>query len=899
MFIKTKSKLKTNKKLFKGVLICIAVFAAILFFADHLLNYSLPQVQEALGFFTPDHRISDSPLLRLSEDEYGWPPVVPPPPHEAKDMKNPSAMELYEVATGEVSLISSYDPSQWPIMPRSTSTPPFAGLLDPGQVIESVIGTDDRTRITATTVFPWRTICKLYMTAADGTHWVGSGAVIDGNHILTAGHCVYMHDHGGWVSSIKVIPGLNSSYMPYYYSWATYMRSYTGWTVGEDWNHDWAVVTLDRNIGNFVGWMGRITTTNLAWYLGNFNIAGYPCDLCGCVCLYHAYNSGCLASSYKHWYRMDTAGGMSGCPVWYLTGGNRYIATVHAYGVDGTGCNSGTRLNQDKYDRIFTWLNADPPIPDKADLIDDGQSYSGFSPTTVVPGQTSFHAWCDVRNIGTASSGGFYVAYYASTNTTITTADRFIGKDYVSSISPFAYGNSDWNGTYPSSPAIPNGQYYVGWIIDSDGDVSEFNEGNNTAYKTAYKLTICNIPATPSSITYPSSDCDGNFTVSWTTASGATSYELQRATNPSFTGATTVYNGSSTSYPQSGLGVGTYYYRVRAKNSCGSSGWRNGGAIVVSRPPSILKGITYPSSDCDGNFPVNWSAVSGATSYELQRATNPRFTGATTVYNGASTSYPQSGLGVGTYYYRVRAKNSCGSSGWRGGGAIVVSRPPGRFSYISPTDGATGVPIDADLDWSDSSYAIEYDVYFGTTSPPPKVTTVTSSSHDPGTLNFHTTYHWKIVAKNNCGETPGPEWHFTTSPEPTPCILPIICDETAAGEWTGECTSDHRPGRYAKYYTFSGSAGQEVVIDLTSSEDTYLYLIDPSGNVEAQDDDGGAGTNSRIARVLSSSGTYKIEATTYYSGKTGSFDLTLGCPPDIAYISTISYDESVSGDRKL
>jgi len=50
---------------------------------------------------------------------------------------------------------------------------------------------------------------------------------------------------------------------------------------------------------------------------------------------------------------------------------------------------------------------------------------------------------------------------------------------------------------------------------------------------------------------------------------------------------------------------------------------------------------------------------------------------------------------------------------------------------------------------------------------------------------------------------------------------------------------------------------------------------------------------------LSSSGTYKIEATTYYSGKTGSFDLTLGCPPDIAYISTISYDESVSGDRKL
>ena len=98
---------------------------------------------------------------------------------------------------------------------------------------------------------------------------------------------------------------------------------------------------------------------------------------------------------------------------------------------------NGTRLNNDKFDRIITWIDSDTPPTDRADLIDDGDYYAGFSPTTVCPGSTSFHVWSDVRNVGTASSGGFSVAYYASTNTTITTSDRLIGTDYVSSISPF------------------------------------------------------------------------------------------------------------------------------------------------------------------------------------------------------------------------------------------------------------------------------------------------------------------------------------------------------------------------------------------------------------------------------------------------------------------------------
>jgi len=62
------------------------------------------------------------------------------------------------------------------------------------------------------------------------------------------------------------------------------------------------------------------------------------------------------------------------------------------------------------------------------------------------------------------------------------------------------------------------------------------------------------------------------------------------------------------------------------------------------------------------------------------------------------------------------------------------------------------------------SDTITYDVYFGTTSPPPKVASNQSeTTYDPGTLEYNTTYYWQIVAWNELGESAeGPIWSFTT-----------------------------------------------------------------------------------------------------------------------------------------
>lgn len=109
------------------------------------------------------------------------------------------------------------------------------------------------------------------------------------------------------------------------------------------------------------------------------------------------------------------------------------------------------------------------------------------------------------------------------------------------------------------------------------------------------------------------------------------------------------------------------------------------------------------------------------------------------------------------------------------------------------------------------------------------------------------------------------------------CQSSISPNSSINGSWTSSCQSTHRSGRYARFYTFTLSSSSTVQIDLTSSVDSYLYLLNGSrttSSVLSLDDDGGGNNNARISRSLAA-GTYTIEATTYSSGRTGNFTLRI------------------------
>jgi len=96
---------------------------------------------------------------------------------------------------------------------------------------------------------------------------------------------------------------------------------------------------------------------------------------------------------------------------------------------------------------------------------------------------------------------------------------------------------------------------------------------------------------------------DGDYAASWNPAYLADTYTLQEATNANFIGAVTRYSGTSTSWSATDKAVGTYYYRVRATNSWGNSGWSNIEQTTVL-PPAGWQ--TIASQNFEGAFPGSW-----------------------------------------------------------------------------------------------------------------------------------------------------------------------------------------------------------------------------------------------------------------------------------------------------
>ena len=91
---------------------------------------------------------------------------------------------------------------------------------------------------------------------------------------------------------------------------------------------------------------------------------------------------------------------------------------------------------------------------------------------------------------------------------------------------------------------------------------------------------------------------------------------------------------------------------------------------------------------------------------------------------------------------------------------------------LSPADGAGSIGIDDDLSWSVGSFAASHDVYIGTEIPPAFAANIPvdalfmrdSTSFDPGTLEYGTTYYWQVDAVEADGTVrPGAVQSFTTT----------------------------------------------------------------------------------------------------------------------------------------
>jgi len=338
---------------------------------------------------------------------------------------------------------------------------------------------DDRVLVSNTSKFPFSSVVKIYVQAANGTLYIGSGAVIDEFHVLTVAHVAYIHDAGGWVTSMELVPGKKGAEEPYGSAYATHIRLYPEWINEARVEHDWALVTLDRSVGNLTGWMGIATYgSGNAIYSSEIYTAGYPGDLLFGEYMYNTTDDGDRADEYNHWFYLDTYGGQSGSAIWHVNATGEYIITILAYEyLNGVDRNFGTRINTQKYNQLATWLAQDTDPVKKPDFITiyAGSTLEAWS--TVFKKVTQFGIFTDVQNMGTIPAEEVKTSFYLSKDNNVTTSDYLLGSIYVTNLEPMESDNADWIGTVPRN--VPDGLYYMGWVNDPDNTIEEYNEDDN------------------------------------------------------------------------------------------------------------------------------------------------------------------------------------------------------------------------------------------------------------------------------------------------------------------------------------------------------------------------------------------------------------------------------------
>jgi hypothetical protein len=146
---------------------------------------------------------------------------------------------------------------------------------------------------------------------------------------------------------------------------------------------------------------------------------------------------------------------------------------------------------------------------------------------------------------------------------------------------------------------------------------------------------------------------------------------VERSPNGSTSWAQIATTGTNvTTYSNTGLTASTaYYYRVRAANTGGDSGYSNTANATTQSgivPPAAPGGLTATAASAS-QINLSWTDnANNETGFKVERSPNGSSSWAQIGTTGANvTTYSNTGLAAGTkYYYRVRATNSAGDSAY-------------------------------------------------------------------------------------------------------------------------------------------------------------------------------------------------------------------------------------------
>jgi hypothetical protein len=298
--------------------------------------------------------------------------------------------------------------------------------------------------------------------------------------------------------------------------------------------------------------------------------------------------------------------------------------------------------------------------------------------------------------------------------------------------------------------------------------------------------------------------------LTWNASTGATGYNAYRSDTAG--GTRTKTNSSlisGTSYTVTGLRQNTTYYFVVKAMDSGGLETVDSNQVSTSTPSAPLGSVAGPTlvagTATSTTVPLSWSAVSGATGYNLYYATSATGTQAqanTSPITG--TSYTVGSLTASTTYYFFG--NSIDSSGLEGSQSAAVSK-------------ATLAPPFCKL-WTSSVYA------HVTATPARGTTTGCASGHGCAIGSM------QDMGLNNVGTNvtlkEAPSGYFTISSDcttaiatPTGVTLGTVTTNSAAVSWGAVSGASG----YNVYYSQTATGGSGFTKANTSLITTTSYTV--------------------------------------------------------------------------
>ncbi|MBI5403064.1 MAG: T9SS type A sorting domain-containing protein [Ignavibacteriae bacterium] len=298
---------------------------------------------------------------------------------------------------------------------------------------------------------------------------------------------------------------------------------------------------------------------------------------------------------------------------------------------------------------------------------------------------------------------------------------------------------------------------YTGWVTGINGTVLKTTNGGNNWLFT-YTGVFCWITAVHFFDIYTGYACGGDY-------SNQTSGIILKTINGGI-------NWTSTTHP-----VVPWMSFISFISP--DTGWCVGQNGTIMK--TIDGGLALPAAPIL-NTPANnstlntmtpyltWYSSGGATNYTVQISPDQNFSSITDSITTINTGYyiPSGKLTNGlSYYWRVKANNSMGSSPWSTTWKFTIQYIPQAPVLIYPANTSIIYTLIPNFDWENvigaSSYHIQVSLTSGFATLVDSATVSTSNYLIPfgKLLNMHT-YFWRVKAKSGSTDSPWSSiWYFS------------------------------------------------------------------------------------------------------------------------------------------